>query len=432
MSFRNRIEAGRALAERLAPLVTGPAVVAAIPRGGVEVALPIVERLRLPLTLAYARKLTAPIAPELAFGAVDEDGHAITDAGTVAQLGLTPADVAAAKSRVAGEIARRMALYRVPPLGEYLPGRAVILVDDGLATGLTMQAAVAYARRHGARDITVAVPCASGHAARLFGRLADRVVSLIVDEDFMAVGQYYEDFSPVSDDRVCALLAPPAPPLRISFQNRLGLRLAGELLLPSSVRPAPAVVFAHGWGSSKASPRNRAAAEVLRTEGIAAFLFDFTGHGDSEGTEADSTESQHVADLREAIDTLAGVDDVDPHRVAVVGASSGAAAAVVVAAERPDLRALVLRSANLGNAAVAVPRVRVPTLLIVGELDAAIRDANEGLVEQFGGERRLVVVEGGDHLFEDPDALRQATAHTVAWCKRYLGERRRAGRSAAA
>jgi predicted phosphoribosyltransferase len=206
MTFRDREDAGRRLAEALAPLATRPCVVAAIPRGGVSIALPVVERLGMPLSVVYARKLTAPIAPELAFGALDEDGQTILDEEIVKGLGLSEGDVESAKKRVAAEITRRMALYRVPPIAGFLPDAGVVLVDDGLATGLTMRAAVAYARRHQARSVTVAVPCASSSAARRFEREADHLVSLVTDEAFMAVGAYYEDFSPVSDSEVVAML----------------------------------------------------------------------------------------------------------------------------------------------------------------------------------------------------------------------------------
>lgn len=205
--LKDREDAGRQLAARLAPRVAPPAVVAAIPRGGVAVALPIVERIRLPLTVVYARKLAAPVAPELAFGALDEDGMAVTDPEIVSMLGLAADDIERARLRVGEEIRRRMARYGVPPLAHYLPGAGVVLVDDGLATGLTMRAALAYARRHGAREITVAVPCASAPAAAWFERAADHFVALVVDEDFGAVGAYYADFSPVADDAVQAMLA---------------------------------------------------------------------------------------------------------------------------------------------------------------------------------------------------------------------------------
>jgi putative phosphoribosyl transferase len=207
MTFRNRTEAGQALGDALAPVLAPPFVVGAIPRGGVAVALPLVERFRARLALVYASKLTAHVAPEFAFGALDEDGVAHVDAESVARLGLSPEDVERAKGRVSGEIQRRMAAYGAPPLGRHLPGPGVVLVDDGLATGLTMRVAVAYARRHGARDVTVAAPCASAQAAREFERTADRFVSLVVDPEFQAVGQYYVDFTPVSDDEVVAMLA---------------------------------------------------------------------------------------------------------------------------------------------------------------------------------------------------------------------------------
>jgi predicted phosphoribosyltransferase len=207
MRFPNRLEAGRQLADALAPILKPPCVIAAIPRGGVTVAVPIVERFHFPLTAVYARKLTAPVAPEFAFGAIDEDGQTIVDTASVRRLGLSPDDIERAKTRVSAEIRRRMTTYGVPPLGHYLPDTSVVLVDDGLATGLTMRAALEYARRHGAREIIVAVPCASEAAALAFERSADRFLSLVVDPDFGAVGYYYDDFSPVPDDAVIAMLA---------------------------------------------------------------------------------------------------------------------------------------------------------------------------------------------------------------------------------
>jgi putative phosphoribosyl transferase len=205
--FQDRTEAGRLLAMELGPLISRPAVVAAIPRGGVAVALPIATALELPLTVVYARKLTSPLAPELAFGAIDEDGEMLVEEGIVRLLELRPQDVEEAKTKTAAEIRRRMAHYAVPPLAHYLPACEVVLVDDGLATGLTMRAALAYARRHGARTIVVAAPCASATAAQRSRRDANHFVSLIVDETFAAVGEYYIDFPQISDEDVLGMLA---------------------------------------------------------------------------------------------------------------------------------------------------------------------------------------------------------------------------------
>jgi len=181
-------------------------VVAAIPRGGAVVALPIAERLAAPLTIAYAHKLSSPLQPEFAFGAVDEDGEVILDEAAVGALGLNPDDIARATLREREEIRRRVALYGAPPVAGFLPQSAVILVDDGLATGLTMRAALVHARRHGAARVVVATPCASSRAAEAFQEEADLFVGLIVDRRFMAVGDYYVEFPQVPDEAVTAIL----------------------------------------------------------------------------------------------------------------------------------------------------------------------------------------------------------------------------------
>jgi putative phosphoribosyl transferase len=143
---RDRTEAGQKLAGELAAVVRRPAVVAAIPRGCVLVAPLVVERLRIPLTVVCAPTVTSRVAPELAFGALDENGEATLESRTVALLGLDQDGVERARTREAAEIRRRMTLHRVPPRSYCLPGATVVLVDDGLGTGLTMRAAVALGR----------------------------------------------------------------------------------------------------------------------------------------------------------------------------------------------------------------------------------------------------------------------------------------------
>ncbi len=378
--FRDRTEAGLALADALAPLVSRRSIVAAIPRGGVVVAAPIARRLGAPLTCSYARKLSAPIAPEVAFGALDEDGEAVTDREMIAALGLGPDDVERIKARVGAEIRRRMAAYPVRPLARYLPGVPVLLVDDGLATGLTVEAALRYARRHGATEVTVAAPCASAHAADRFRREADRFVSLIVDEAFAAVGEYYADFSPVSDEEVIRVLASAntdaepatrAEGLGVSFRNSRGLRLAGELLVPEGPGPHPVVVVAPG-GAGKDSPESRRLAQTLWAEGLAAFLFDWTGHGDSEGAPEQCTTTQQVEDLDAAVDALTTLDELDMGRVALAGIGSGIPAAVTVAAGDARIRAVACFSAEPSGASAGAAALRVPVLRVMDERDAAL------------------------------------------------------------
>ncbi|MBI4013575.1 MAG: hypothetical protein HY359_14755 [Candidatus Rokubacteria bacterium] len=428
--FRDRAEAGRALAAELVPLVTPPCVVAAIPRGGVAVALPIAERLRAPLTVVYARKLTSPVAPELAFGALDEDGEVQSDPVTMAWLRLEPGDVQKVKAVVWAEIQRRMSLYRVPPLARYLPGATVVLVDDGLATGLTMGAALLYARRHGAREVIVATPCAAAPAAERFQRAADRLVALTVDPGFTAVGAYYHDFSEVSDEQVLAMLARaresagPAPGpagLLVSFKNPRGLRLAGRLLAPGTGGPRPCVVFAHDRDHEADAPRNWTTAEELCAAGFAAFLFDFTGHGESEGAPEESTPAHQAEELGAALDTLETLDEVDAGRVGIVASGSGSAAALRRAAHDARVRALVLRCPRPDGAGATAP-VAAPTLVLVGRADAPGRRAAEGLLPSLAGPRLLELVPSAAPLLGDPEALREASRRTVAWLRTYLAD----------
>jgi putative phosphoribosyl transferase len=219
MRFKDRAHAGHELVRRLDDLVSRPCVVGAIPRGGLAVGLPVALALAAPLVVVNAHKLTAPMAPEFAFGAIDEDGEVLLDQASVADLGLDPEDVERARRRAWEKMRPRIERPQGARLVAWLPG-PVVLVDDGLATGLTMQAAVRYARRHGATAITVAVPCASAEAARTMRLEVEHFVCPIVDLAFEAVGSYYADFSQVSDEEMAALLARaderggPVPPGR--------------------------------------------------------------------------------------------------------------------------------------------------------------------------------------------------------------------------
>ncbi len=426
--FKDRTTAGEQLAGRLQSLLARPCVIAAIPRGGVAVAMPIVERLQRPLAIVHACKLTSPTAPELAFGALDEDGHATIDRETVGRLNLGAKDIESVKVRVGAEIGRRISLYKARLLAQYLPGQDVMLVDDGLATGLTMRAAVTYARRLGAREVTVAVPCASQAAAARFREEADRFVSLIVGDVFGAVGGYYTDFATLTDDDVSTMITrveatvpvseyAPAG-LRVSFKNSRGTSLVGRLVVPVANGRSPVVVFAHGWGSGQHSPHNRMIAEALARQGIASFLVDFTGHGESEGRQADCTLVRQSEDLSAAVDVLTTFDEVDGHRVGVVGVSSGAACALQTAACDARIRALVLWSATVAGVEDTLPLVTTPTLLVLAEADAPIHARNEILLEKLGGPRRLVTIPSD--LFEDPGAIVGASTLMADWFKRHL------------
>lgn len=205
--YADRIEAGQVLAAELAGQVETPCVIAGIPRGGVIVALPIALRFSCPLAVSFVRKVALPAAPELAAGAMDEDGRFALDPETTRQLRASPAQLAAARERVLGEIRRQRHAFKAPDLAALLPGATVVLVDDGLATGWTMRAAIAHARRHDAARIVAAVPYAAESTAREIERLADALVCPWTEAEFYAVGAGYVDFESVGDDEVRDALA---------------------------------------------------------------------------------------------------------------------------------------------------------------------------------------------------------------------------------
>lgn len=205
--FPDRRSAGADLAVKLAAVVPPPSVVAAIPRGGVIVAAASAALLGVPLVPLHAGRLAAPPRPEVSFGAVDEEGHTVVEYPLIAALRLDAEDLERAKARVCAELRRRRDLYGVPALSAYLPAETVALLDDGLATGLTMDAAVAYARRHGAQQVIVAAPCASPQAAARLRASADGFIALLVDPAFESIDSGYADFADLDDAEVLQALS---------------------------------------------------------------------------------------------------------------------------------------------------------------------------------------------------------------------------------
>ncbi len=209
MRFRNRSEAGAELGRKLAASVEPPAVVLALPRGGVPVGLEIARALDCPLDLVMVRKIGAPGQPELALGAV-ADGECPELVVNRHVMRLTGADadyLEREKQRQLEEIERRRRRYlgnrsRVPARG-----RTAIVVDDGIATGATMEAALRAVRKAEPRKLILAVPVAAPDAIARLRPLVDEVVCLAVPPDFMAVGQFYEDFRQIDDEEVRQALA---------------------------------------------------------------------------------------------------------------------------------------------------------------------------------------------------------------------------------
>jgi len=207
MVFEDRRHAGLALAKRMAGLAPSNPIVFALPRGGVPVAVEVALALHAPLDVLTVRKLGAPHNLELAVGALAEGGAAIFDAETVRRIGLSQAQLREVVERESRELRRRIERYRNGWEPIDVQGRSAIVVDDGLATGLTALAAVRALRARGAQRIVIAVPVGSGEAARRLSEEADEVLCLTIPRELLGVGRWYQDFAAVSDEQVLALLA---------------------------------------------------------------------------------------------------------------------------------------------------------------------------------------------------------------------------------
>jgi putative phosphoribosyl transferase len=205
--YRDREEAGKKLAEALRFLKGRKDVlVLAIPRGGVPVAKEVADALRAPLDLIVTRKIGAPGNPELAVGAVTQDGESVIDTGLVRTLGIPDDYLRREALRQVEEIGSRMRRYRGGRPYPVLEGKTLVIVDDGVATGSTVKAAIESARRRRPAEVIVAVPVGSREAIGELSGLADRVVCLSTPEPFFAIGEFYRDFDQVGDETVRDIL----------------------------------------------------------------------------------------------------------------------------------------------------------------------------------------------------------------------------------
>jgi putative phosphoribosyl transferase len=420
--FRDRAEGGRLLGERLTALASrDDVVVLALPRGGVPVAREVARALGAPLDAFLVRKLGHPAQPELAMGAIASGGTRVLNEQLVRELRLGDDVIDRATERELAELERRERAYRADrPLPE-LTGKTVVLVDDGLATGATMRAAVAAVRAQAPERVVVAVPAAPLHSLAELAREADEAVAVITPEPFHAVGLWYEDFGELSDDDVRRLLLLPAE------QQVDAGGVAAGLTVPDAARGL--VLFAHGSGSSRFSPRNRYVAGVLADAGFATLLVDLL-------TQGEERIDLRTRELRFDVELLAG-RVLDAARWAAVdertgalplglfGASTGAAAALVAAAREPKLvRAVVSRGGRPDLAGPALAEVRAPTLLLVGDRDEPVLGLNRAAAAELthATEVELEVVPGATHLFEERGALERVAELARAWLARHLAK----------
>jgi len=434
--FRDRVEAGQLLAELLKErLADDDVVVLGLPRGGVPVAFEVARALDAPLDVIVVRKLGVPFQPELAMGAIGEAGVRVLNLDVLSMAGVDDAELTAVEDRERAELERRAARFRQGRPMTSLVGRTAVVVDDGIATGSTARAACQVARAHGAARIHLAVPVAPRSSLASLAEVADEVVCLELPEPFIAVGQFYRDFSQTTDEEVVALLArgamaasgpavsgagddPPVRDERVEVDVG-GVSLVGQLTVPEAC--SGLVVFAHGSGSSRHSPRNRFVAAALNDVGLGTLLFDLL-------TTPEELTRSAVFDIELLTVRLGAVTrwlEAQPEahglRIGYFGASTGAAAALAAAAEAGDrIAAVVSRGGRPDLAGPRLAAVRAPTLFIVGGNDTVVLSLNRQAQRHLGAESELDVVPGATHLFEEPGALEEVARLAGSWFLHHL------------
>lgn len=419
--FDDRGHAAERLLEPLLAYRGQHPLILAIPRGGVPIGRWLADRLGGDLDVVLVRKIGAPGHEEYAVGAVAENGE-VWQAEHAESVGADARYIEQEAARQRAVIARRRDLYSPHRQAIDPAGRTVIVVDDGLATGATMRAALAAVRAKGPAKLVCAVPVASPRSVAEMRPLCDDVVCVAAPRDFMAVGQYYRDFPPVEDAEVVRLLsqhpaALEARAVRIPVED---VRLEGDLEVPAGATGL--VIFAHGSGSSRFSPRNRQVAATLREHGLATLLFDLLGAHEDTTVSARFDIARLSARLESAVEWAARQPDIARLPIGLFGASTGAAAALTVAARLPRaIRAVVSRGGRPDLAGhVALGDVQAPTLLIVGSADTDVVALNKSALASMNQTVELVLVPGATHLFDEPGALERVASLASAWFGRWL------------
>ncbi|MFF4739412.1 alpha/beta family hydrolase [Streptomyces sp. NPDC001262] len=428
MRFTDRVDAGRQLAERLRHLRSEHPVVLGLPRGGVPVAFEVAAALGAPLDVILVRKLGVPFHRELGFGAIGEGGVKVVREDIIRMSRVDEDDLAEVERSEEAALAEQAKRFRGGRPRIPLKGRTAVVVDDGIATGSTASAACRVARAEGAARVVLAVPVAPPDAVAVLTTEVDELICPFTPALFSAVGEWYRDFSQTEDEEVVELLRrnratarsgtgdepDRSVPVEVPVEGG-AVTLAGDLALPAG---APGiVVFAHGSGSSRMSPRNRAVAQALNAAGLGTLLFDLL-------TPQEEADRANVFAIEPLARRLAQVSEWlrrESLPLCYFGASTGAAAALWAAADGgADIAAVVSRGGRPDLAGAQLGRVRAPTLLIVGGRDETVLDLNRQAAQQLRCEHQLTVVPGATHLFEEPGALDAVADLACDWFTSHL------------
>lgn len=415
MRFRDRREAGMRLARELESYVGTDAVILGLPRGGAVVAFEVARQLHLPFDVLIVRKMGAPMQPELAIGAVGEEGVTVLNDSVIETLGISHDQVDAIEEVTREELDRRVDMYRYSNQRRSLRNKTAIVIDDGIATGATARAACRIARSAGAKRVVLAVPVAPEGMSVEMKNSCDEFRSVFAPDWLDSVGRAYDDFESVSDAEVLRLL-------RLSndceYDAEVDVVLDGSTSLSGIVTvPLGAkamVVFVHGSGSSRYSPRNRQVARSLNGAGYATLLFDLlTPWEEQSRSSVFDIEllTDRLKNVLQWLDTRVSTRDLP---VALFGASTGAAAALMLAGTPAcNVAAVVSRGGRVDLAAPRLESVVCPVLMLVGGEDHDVLALNRKASAHMRCPHSISIVHGASHLFEEDGALQEVTQRTI-------------------
>ena len=426
--FTDRRDAGRRLAEKLKHYKSCKGVlVLALPRGGAVTGLEIARAIGAPLDVLIVRKIGFPGQLELAIGAVSETGAVVLNQRIISYGGVSKKYIEDEISAQKKEIDRRMRLYRGGRQLEKVEEKTIIIVDDGVATGATMKAAIATLKEEKIERLIVAIPVSPLETADELRAMADEFVCLYTPSDFMAVGNYYQDFTQVTDEEVAEILkeseaSKEGDKMAEEKQVKIpvdSVKLEGILTIPKDALSL--VIFAHGSGSSRLSPRNRFVAGVLQKAGMGTLLFDLLTAKEDEVYENRFDIPLLTGRLKAATLWAKGQFETAKLKLGYFGASTGTAVALLAATDfGKEIKAIVSRGGRPDLAKDALGKVIAPTFLIVGGEDHVVIELNKKAYDMLKAERQLKIIPGATHLFEEPRALEEVARLAAEWFKKYF------------
>ncbi len=406
-------------------------VVAALPRGGVPVAYEVALSLDAPLEILVVRKIGAPHQPEVAMGAVGEDGVVLVNHDVVRAVGVDRQRFDDAERRERDELVRRVELYRGSRPPSDLRGRTVLLVDDGVATGATARVAARVARARGATSVVLVTPVVAADALAALREDVDEVIAIIVARGSFAVGQWYQKFDQTTDEEVLDDLGraarrvatardgdvPWTGPTEVVEVVTPRVRLEGVLTVPDGARTLVLVTYV---GGARDEARDLAVTESLNRRGHATLLLDLLI--ESEENDGAAVDLDVLTRRLEDATTWVVRHGAEGVVFGYLGVGTGAVAALRAAAgDSSPVAAVVSVEGRIDLVDEStVARLRVPTLLVVGGDDPFAMTLAAALRRRLVCESRLVGVEGVSHLFSEPRAIEEATRLAGDWFDVYL------------